>query len=913
MYRKDKVYNFLERCVSHIGYAEIKNGFNGIGTTEISEAINIDRTNCSKELNKLVKEGKLIKIDGRPVKYFPIDKIKEIFGVNINKTNVENLSEFCKKEPTLNVFERIVGHSGSLKLAIEKASAAMIYPPHGLNTILSGETGTGKTMFANLMYKFAKSHGILNEDAPFIIFNCSEYSENPQLLLSTLFGYRKGAFTGAESDQHGLVSKANGGILFLDEIHRLPAEGQEMLFHLIDTGKYRRLGDNDNYHFSKVLIIGAITEPIESVLLATFLRRIPMAIDLPNINNRGIDERLELISIFFNLEYDKIQKPIIVKKGVIKSLLGYQCIGNVGQLKADINLICARSYLDSITSHNEKITVSKKALPSYILEGILNADKNREIDYLINSLEGEFIFDGSSTPDTLLNSQMWYKRVDKDASLNTIKKELEQSILEEYPSSPYNRTENENIFKIIEPSVYYEVNVVLKIAERKLNKRFSKRTYVAFAMHVNSIINQSTGHSTLNIDIDELKKRYEEELKVAQIVKNHLEYELGIDFSPQETYLFTLFLAMDEQNSLKKDKKRVGLLLMAHGSGIAKNTAKVANSLLETEHTHALDMQLEKRVDEFYAEFEKTADEINEGKGILIMTDMGSLNSFGELYTEKTGVPTRTIDFLSTPFVLEALRKTLIIDYELDEIYSEVKEIMYSHFNQKVKKRKTSIESKEVIITTCLTGQGAAIALANFLRNSVSMIAKYNIELFPTNNQDFRIGDFKNKKILAIVGIDNLNVAQVPFIPSEKILLENGLLQLRDLISSYYSNNDEENLIEFSNENGLMKILNESLTFLNPQKTLNILLDSFEYVKNEIEMGDNQSRYLILFVLHCASMIERVLRTESINYPEIENRIQEDEELYSVLKAGIKVIENNYMLEIPNCEMGFLMDIFDTK
>ena len=49
---------------------------------------------------------------------------------------------------------------------------------------------------------------------------------------------------------------------------------------------------------------------------------------------------------------------------------------------------------------------------------------------------------------------------------------------------------------------------------------------------------------------------------------------------------------MDEQNSLKKDKKRVGLLLMAHGSGIAKNTAKVANSLLETEHTHALTCNL---------------------------------------------------------------------------------------------------------------------------------------------------------------------------------------------------------------------------------------------------------------------------------------------------------------------------------
>ena len=54
MYRKDRVYDFLERCVSHIGYVDIKNGFNGIGTTEIAEAISIDRTNCSKELNKLV-------------------------------------------------------------------------------------------------------------------------------------------------------------------------------------------------------------------------------------------------------------------------------------------------------------------------------------------------------------------------------------------------------------------------------------------------------------------------------------------------------------------------------------------------------------------------------------------------------------------------------------------------------------------------------------------------------------------------------------------------------------------------------------------------------------------------------------------------------------------------------------------
>lgn len=913
MYRKDRVYNFLERCVSHIGYADIKNGFNGIGTTEISEAINIDRTNCSKELNKLVNEGKVLKIEGRPVKFFPTKKVNELFNLEVTETSIKKLSDFCSAENSINAFDKVIGNQGSLKMAIEKACAAMIYPPHGLNTILSGETGTGKTMFAEIMYKFAKSHGILSKDAPFIIFNCSEYSDNPQLLLSTLFGFKKGSFTGAENDQEGLVSKANNGILFLDEIHRLSSEGQEMLFHLIDTGKYRKLGDNDTYNSSKVLIIGATTEPLESVLLSTFLRRIPMVIDLPNISDRGMDERLELISIFFNLEFDKIQKPITIKKSVLKSLLGYQCVGNVGQLKADINLICARSYLDSISNHEERIQVTKKVLPSYILEGILNADKNREIDFLLDKLKGDLVIDGTSMPKTLISSQMWYKRLDKNASLSTIKKELEQSILEEYPSSPYNRMEHENIFKVIEPSIYYEVDIILKIAERKLQKNFSKRTYIAFAMHINSLINQPVVHSGIDINIEELKAKYSQELEVARLVKKHLEFELGIEFSPEEEYLFALFLSMDEHNSEANESKRVGLLLMAHGNGVAKNIAKVANSLLDTDHTHALDMQLEKRVDEFYLEFEDTANEVNEGSGILIMTDMGSLNSFGELYTEKTGVPTKTINFLSTPFVLEALRKTLISDYKLDEIYTEVKEIMHAYVEGNVKKSKIKKEPREVIITTCLTGQGAAITLANFLRNSISLISKYNIELFPTNSSDYRIEDFKNKRIIAVVGISDLNIAQVPFIPSEKILLDNGLSQLNEIIENYYSDSNGQQSFELTNENGLRIILEETLTFLNPQKTITTLVHSFDGMKKDLLMGENSERYLIMFVMHGASMIERVIRNECIDYPDIESLIRAKSETYAILKKGMEEIESTFMLKVPDVEIGYLMDLFDTE
>lgn len=122
-----------------------------------------------------------------------------------------------------------------------------------------------------------------------------------------LFGYKKGAFTGAIEDKAGLVEKANGSILFLDEVHRLPPEGQEMLFYLIDKGRFRRLGDELERNV-QVTIILATTESPDSVLLTTFRRRIPMVVELPDLNSRPLEERLDLIKYFFNKESCRTKK-----------------------------------------------------------------------------------------------------------------------------------------------------------------------------------------------------------------------------------------------------------------------------------------------------------------------------------------------------------------------------------------------------------------------------------------------------------------------------------------------------------------------------------------------------------------------------------------------------------------------------
>ena len=300
--RIDKVYQKLLEIWQNVSKDQILSG-EGSSAQEIASALQLTRSNASLELNKLVRAQKLIKVKTYPVKYFPTILIEELFETTISQeTEVKSLQEllaFDHKNKSVKVqrikknpFDRVIGHDGSLKKPISQAKAAVYYPPFGLHMLLLGPTGSGKTFFANRIFEYAKYENILPEEAPFESFNCADYYHNPQLLLSHLFGYCKGAFTGADEDHAGLVEQVDGGILLLDEVHRLPPEGQEMLFYFIDNGTFNRLGENNVKRYAKVLIICATTENPSSALLGTFLRRIPMTIMIPSLRERSIKERV---------------------------------------------------------------------------------------------------------------------------------------------------------------------------------------------------------------------------------------------------------------------------------------------------------------------------------------------------------------------------------------------------------------------------------------------------------------------------------------------------------------------------------------------------------------------------------------------------------------------------------------------
>ena len=640
MKNKDLIYNTLLELQSD----------DGIDTSTLSNLTNISRANVIHELNCLCKEGKIYKTSSRPVKFFiNSPKIKKHIKSALDKLSQNNIS---------------------MNSAIEQAKASILYPPKGMNCLILGETGVGKSMFANLMYDYAVDMGIKDKNSPFITFNCADYCNNPQLLTSQLFGVKKGAYTGSENDRIGLIEKANGGILFLDEVHRLPPEGQEALFIFLDTHKFRRVGDSE-IRSSDVLIICATTEDPSSALLATFTRRIPMVICIPPLRKRTFEERLYLIKNFFKEESIRLNKEIYVSLNSMRALLSYNCPNNVGQLKSDIQLICAKSYSLYLTNKKDDVRIVSRNLPSYIQDGLYKEKEHRSI---WNKLIGEkidfFKFSAKSTDSFSLdnNDAGIYSFIKnklenlKSQGISNIDIEeiLEKDIANYYTISSNaitNEINRKNLYNIMDDNILDCFDLIINYINKQLNHTLNNNIYTAFALHINTLIRRINNDKPIvNPNLSKIKKLYKKEFQIALGIREILENTLNISVPLEECGYLALFLVPEMKFSDSIDDM-VKIIVIAHGESTASSMKDVVRKLLGEDCIIAIDAPIEISAAEILNKLRDIIKNTKSNGGYLLLVDMGSFTTFVEIIEDEINninnlYEKYNILFIVTPFSL---------------------------------------------------------------------------------------------------------------------------------------------------------------------------------------------------------------------------------------------------------------------
>jgi DNA-binding NtrC family response regulator len=244
-------------------------------------------------------------------------------------------------------FKNIIGHSEAMQKVFSVMEKVI---PSKANVLITGESGTGKGLVAQAIHESGP-----RKDKPFIAINCGAIPEN--LLESELFGHKKGAFTSAVEDKKGLITMANEGTLFLDEVGELPSSLQVKLLHVIQAKELTPVGDTRVISVDVRIIAATNADLMQRVKDGRFredlyYRLNVIEIPLPALRDRRDDIPL-LIKHSLKTFADEAGKNINdVDYEAMKALLAYDWPGNIRELRNTLERAVVLAEGEVVTLHD---------------------------------------------------------------------------------------------------------------------------------------------------------------------------------------------------------------------------------------------------------------------------------------------------------------------------------------------------------------------------------------------------------------------------------------------------------------------------------------------------------------------------------------------------------------------------------
>ncbi|WP_140918142.1 transcriptional regulator DagR [Limnobaculum xujianqingii] len=935
MKRKDAVCQELERLTLTLK-REALGGTVGFDADTIGFNLGLARNSVSKELNQLCTEKRVIKIKSRPVLFLHLAVIEKLLNISFSHDallEVRTLAELLpiaeeENSTDTDPFHSLIGYDRSLRLAVEKGKAAVLYPG-GLHVLLTGPSGVGKTFFAEIMHQFAAGQ-LTHSTVPLVYFNCAEYANNPELLSSHLFGHKQGAFTGASENKRGLIEQADGGFLLLDEVHRLPYEGQEKLFSILDKGEYRPLGSSEKARSISVRLICATTESADSTLLRTFLRRIQVTIAIPALRDRSLEEQVEIIIGFIQLESRKIDRTIRLDKGLLLYLLEKPLAGNIGQLKSDIQFLCAQAWASGMGSPQQHpiLILDKRLTDSHVSA---NASSRLLVDGLFG--QKEFI-DINAQPFAQLKQHLIALSSEQDSDL------FYTYLTREYVNLRNSNVPPQETLSILKNKLrtIFEYGLYSHNAGDADERYYGGQIEQRIAL-LTGCIEQVLGFPLPQNMVGHLRKHFLALLSYVQkgLIPNLYSNSLILDYCKDEyenatqlcqkineifhiqcpsTEIVYLCLFLKECRSFRQRKDvnpDCGVMLIGHGSTTASSMANYVNRVLERELFTAIDMPFEQSV---HDTLELLINEVREKhyQRLVLIVDIGSLVHFASTVNKLFHIDVLLIQNITLSSLLEI---GLDLTYETSE-FEPLMALMNSKGIPFHLCDRHEEESGKVLVISCITGMGTAVKIKKVLEESFGTLMSDDTKLIVVDYNEVRslerlrnaIGG--NERLVGIVGTFQPGLPDIPFISLEELFSEQGpelvlSLLTPDLNSAERQLEVERSSMRFISALTLESIINH-ISVLNPQRILQEMEGVLHLICRTQDIHPTR-QVTLRFLIHCCCMVERIVLSHKPLQIALDAEQDLDQQAFSVIKNAFLPIEQAYSIRLSDAEYFYIYEL----
>lgn len=876
---KQDLLDYLKKINIEADFSNIEK----FSTVAIADGFHISRSLASQYLNSLFREGKIVKIDSRPVYYISRFVFERDFDIILNSLSFSSLDE--AKEYLLNQkkmrysFENLVGFDGSLGETISQIKSAVSYPSgSGLNYLLYGEVGVGKSILSKCAYEY--------------------------LLLQTK-EEKKRVICDGRNDRFirrfcEAIEEAKEGVVIIKRGNYISEEDRKLLSRILENNYF--INDAGKRVYLSCSIVLLYDKPTISEL-EMIVDYFPIKCHVPAYRNRYSAEKERIIIRFFKKEAHILSKDIQISYALMKFLINANYPHNLDDLNNIVKEVCARANIESAKT----LYIGVNHLPErFAYNG--NAFHIKEADLKDEWISvNDYIQPDASEGVIALFDNIIKEFQSADASIGNCIKNCCVMLNKFYDEFIYNNQFNSDFtfsynskFEDVINSVVYAYNYIvpehcsLIISYYCFVKKTISRNiddwYITKEQDIQKVVQQLVNtNSEITILVEKIK----------------LAFAYNINISLDDAGMLILYIMFLNYNNLNSNRQFLSLII-CHGVSTAYSISNTVNSFVGQHVYESVDMPLDKTMADVAEYVSKYVKRYRIKSDILLLVDMGALE---ELDTHLKEIENNiyVLNNVSTPMALTIA--TMVIQ---NESLSKIADVCAQRFGSSFKACKNR-RKEDALIFVSDNGKNMALRLKDTFINSLPK--HIDVQTFACNRVDLEMTDFlskikENYNILFILGASSFENCQ-NFISIENLVKEREIDRITELLRSYLNKEEvmqfRENLIY----NFSLQSVIDNLSVLDANKVL-------LYTKNAVSLLQKEMHYNFLsdvlpgIYIHICFMVERLVTKEPIAGISDDSEFErEHKNFVNITKKCFQNLCSHYGVELTVAEIKYLYEYIE--